>query len=150
MYVRVVSLDYLCRWQVKVFVYCVSRIPAHLRYIQCSILLHLMEICLLMCICLWHISQIQTCLYVFVGPGIVSTSPAFMRSNSFSGTYFKCYVQVDNCVRCGNSISGSTERMKLFLDLRCFAGSIRPCSEYLTYVACLFLSCFEHVYPTVE
>ena len=30
--------------------------------------------------CLWQISQIQTCLCVVVGPGLVSTSPAFMRS----------------------------------------------------------------------
>ena len=28
----------------------------------------------------WQISQIQTCLRVVVGPGSVSTSPAFMRS----------------------------------------------------------------------
>ena len=34
----------------------------------------------LTCICLWQISQIQTCLRVVVGPGLVSTSPAFMRS----------------------------------------------------------------------
>ena len=31
MYERVVSLDYLCRWQVHVTVYCDRRIPAHLR-----------------------------------------------------------------------------------------------------------------------
>ena len=29
---------------------------------------------------LWQILQIQTCLRVVVGPGLVSTSPAFMRS----------------------------------------------------------------------
>ena len=33
------SLDYLCRWQVQVSVYCAWRIPAHLRCTQCSILL---------------------------------------------------------------------------------------------------------------
>ena len=43
-------------------------------------MLHLIDICLLTCICLWQISQIQTCLRVLVGPGLVSTSPAFMRS----------------------------------------------------------------------
>ena len=32
------------------------------------------------CMCLWQISQIQTCLRAVVGPGLVSTSPAFMRS----------------------------------------------------------------------
>ena len=36
--------------------------------------------CFLTCICLCQISQIQTC--VFVGPGFVSTSPAFMRSSA--------------------------------------------------------------------
>ena len=41
--------------------YCAWRIPAHLRCTQCSILLHLMDICFLTCICLWQISQIQTC-----------------------------------------------------------------------------------------
>ena len=54
------SLDSLCRWQVQVSVYCAWRIPAHLRCTQCSILLHLMDICFLTCICLWQISQIQT------------------------------------------------------------------------------------------
>ena len=47
-----VSLYYLCRWQVQVSVYCSWRIPAHLRCIQCLILLHLMDICFLTCICL--------------------------------------------------------------------------------------------------
>ena len=42
----------------------------------------LMDIGFLPCICLWHISQVQTCLCVVVGPGFVSTSPAFMRSNA--------------------------------------------------------------------
>ena len=32
-------MDYLCRWQVKVSVYCAWRIPAHLRCTQCSIML---------------------------------------------------------------------------------------------------------------
>ena len=63
--------------------YCAWRIPAHLRYTQCSILLHLMDICFLTCICLWQISQIQTFLFRVVGPGLVSTSPAFV-SNSAS------------------------------------------------------------------
>ena len=80
MSVCVVSLDSLCRWQVQVSVYGVTRIPSHLRCTQCSILLHLIDICFLTCICLWQISQIQTYLRVVVGPGLVSTSPAFMRS----------------------------------------------------------------------
>ena len=77
------GLDFLCRWQVQVSVYCAWRIPAHLRCTQCSILLHLMDICFLTCICLWQISQIQTFLFRVVGPGLVSTSPAFV-SNSAS------------------------------------------------------------------
>ena len=77
-----VSLDSLCRWQVQVSVYCAWRIPAHLRCTQCSILLHLMDICFLTCICLWQISQIQTFLFKVVGPGLVSTSPAFMSSST--------------------------------------------------------------------
>ena len=39
------------------------------RCTQCSILLHLMDNCFLPCVCLWQISQIQTCLCVVVGPG---------------------------------------------------------------------------------
>ena len=79
MSVCVVSLDYLCSWQVQVSVYCARRIPVHLRFIQCSILLHLIDI-FLTCICLWQILQIQTCLRVVVGPRLVSPSPVFMRS----------------------------------------------------------------------
>ena len=60
--------------------YCAWRIPAHLRCTQCSILLHLMDICFLTCICLWQISQIQTFLFKVIGPGLVSTSPAFVSS----------------------------------------------------------------------
>ena len=33
--VCVVSLDYLCRWEVHVFVYCARWIPAHHRCTQC-------------------------------------------------------------------------------------------------------------------
>ena len=79
--VCVVSLDYLFRWQVQLSVYCARRIPVHLRWTQCSILLLLINICFLPYICLWQIWQIQTCLCAFVGPGFVSTLPAFMRSS---------------------------------------------------------------------
>ena len=51
--VRCECLDSLCRWKVQVSVYCSWWIPAHLRCTQCSILLHLMDICFLTCICLW-------------------------------------------------------------------------------------------------
>ena len=82
MSVWVVSPDYLCRWLVQVSVYYIWRIPVHLRCIQCSILFHLMDTCFLSCICLWKISQIQTCLCMVVGPGFFSTSPAYMRNSS--------------------------------------------------------------------
>ena len=62
--------------------YCAWRIPAHLRCTQCSILLHLMDICFLTCVCLWQISQIQTFLFKVVGLGLVSTSPAFVSSSA--------------------------------------------------------------------
>ena len=42
-----------------------------------------MDICFLTCICLCQISQIQTFMFKVVGPGLVSTSPAFV-SNSAS------------------------------------------------------------------
>ena len=77
-----VSLDPLCGWQVHVSVYCARRIAAHLRCSHRSIMLHLIDICFLQCICLRQISQIQTCLCVIVGPGYVSTSPDFMKSNA--------------------------------------------------------------------
>ena len=43
-------------------------------------MLHLIYICFLTGICLWQILQIQICLLVVVGPGLVSKSPAFTRS----------------------------------------------------------------------
>ena len=76
------SRDSLCRWQVQVSVYCAWRITAHLRCTQCSILLHLMDICFLTCICLWQISQIQTRLFNVVGLGLISTSLAFVSSSA--------------------------------------------------------------------
>ena len=44
--------------QVQVSVYSAWRIPAHLRCTQCSIMLHLIDICFLPCIFMWQISQI--------------------------------------------------------------------------------------------
>ena len=76
------SVDSLRRWRVQVSVYCAWRIPAHLRCTQCSILLHLMDICFLTYICLRQISQIQTVLFKVVGPGLVWTSPAFVSSSA--------------------------------------------------------------------
>ena len=66
----------------EVSVYCARRIPAHLRYTQCSILLPLIDICFLSGICLWQISLNQTCLCVVVGPGFFSTSLTSMRSSA--------------------------------------------------------------------
>ena len=54
MSVCVVSLDSLVRCQVQVYVYCARPFPVHLSYTQCSILLHLIDICILTCI--WVIS----------------------------------------------------------------------------------------------
>ena len=45
---------------------------------ECCGLLHLVDV--LVCIVLLQLSQIQTS--VFVGPGLVSTSPAFVRSRA--------------------------------------------------------------------
>ena len=41
----------------QVSAYCARRIPEHLRCIQCSIVLHLFDICFLPCICLWQTSK---------------------------------------------------------------------------------------------
>ena len=43
------SLDFVCRWQVQVSVYCFKWIPAHLRLTQCSFLLHLIDSWFLQC-----------------------------------------------------------------------------------------------------
>ena len=44
---------YVCvRCESGLSMYCAWWIPVHLRCTQCSILLHLMEICFLTCICL--------------------------------------------------------------------------------------------------
>ena len=51
-WMRGLSLDSLCRWQVQVSVYCAKRIAAHLRCTQCSIMLHIIDIYFLPCICL--------------------------------------------------------------------------------------------------
>ena len=48
----------------------------------CTSKVHLMDICFLTCNCLWQISQIQTFLFKVVGPGLVSTSPAFVSSSA--------------------------------------------------------------------
>ena len=50
--VSFVILDSLCIWQVQISVCCVCGIPKHIRCTQCSILLHLMDICFIPCICL--------------------------------------------------------------------------------------------------
>ena len=81
--VWVVNLDSLCRWQVQVSVCCARRIPAHLRCIQCSNRLHLIDICFLSCICMWQISQIETCFH-----GVVDLDLSRHRSASYpAGLY---------------------------------------------------------------
>ena len=93
------SLDYLCRWEVQVSVYCAWQIPGHLRCIQCSILLHLMDICFLTWFCLWQMSQIQTRLFKVVGPGLVSTSHTFVSSIAShpAGTHGRLAPKTVNC-----------------------------------------------------
>ena len=59
-------MDYLFRRHVQIYVYCARRIPAHLRCTQCSIMLHLVDIFFILCICLWQILLIHTCLCVVV------------------------------------------------------------------------------------
>ena len=78
MSVCIVSLDSLCKLPVQISVYCARRIPAHLRCILCSILLHLIDICFLPCLYRLYRKSIL----VVVGPGLVSTSPTSMRSSA--------------------------------------------------------------------
>ena len=111
------SLDFLCRWQVQVYMYCAWRIPAHLRCIQCSILLHLMDICFLTCICLWQISQIQARLFNVVGPGLISTSPAFVRSsaNHPSGSHGQLAQKTLTRASIAGARDGSTQFAQQFV-----------------------------------
>ena len=77
MSVWVWGLNIVCIWYVQVILYCVRRIAAYLRCNQ----LHFIDICIIPYIWLGKISQIQTCLRVVVGPGLVSRRPAFVRSS---------------------------------------------------------------------
>ena len=79
--------------------YCAWRIPAHLRCTQCSILLHLMDICFLTCICLWQISQIQTFLFKnlprrfhHVPAGVVGTYRAYLLQQRKLDEMVHCLV----------------------------------------------------------
>ena len=111
------SPDYLCRWQVQVSVYCARQILAHLMCIQCSILLHLMDICFLPCICLWQISPNQTCLSVVVGPGFVLTSPARMRSSAShsAGPHGRLATQQGKSAAIAGGLDVSTQFARLFV-----------------------------------
>ena len=73
----------LCLCVLLVWILCVDGRSRYLYIVLggfLRILLHLIDICFLTCSCLWQISQILICLCVVVGPGLVSTSPAFIRS----------------------------------------------------------------------
>ena len=83
----------LCLCELRVRILCVDGRSRYLYIVlggylliywctQCSILLHLIDICFLPCIFLWQISHIQTGLCVVLGPVFVSTSPAFMCSSA--------------------------------------------------------------------
>ena len=107
--VCVVSLASMSRWKVQLSIYCARLIPVHLRSTPCSIRLYLIDICFLTCICLWQISQIQTCLRVVVGPGLLSTSaaakPALM------------YITFDRYTRWPEEISTYISRFGIALDM---------------------------------
>ena len=78
----VMSLDYLYIWQVYVSVYCTRRIPAHLRCTQYSILCTLsISASYRKFVCGRYCKSRLVCVFV-VGPGLVSTSPPFMRSTA--------------------------------------------------------------------
>ena len=106
------SPDSLCRWQVQLYVYCAWRIPVHLRCTQRSILLHLIDICFLQCICLWQISQIQTCLCVDITrfyeeqrlPSIGSAWPACPKNGKSGGGFdticTAVYIRCDSYTTC--------------------------------------------------
>ena len=111
MAVCVVSLDSLWRWKVQVSAYCDRRIPAHLRCTQCSILWHLIDICFLTSICRWQISQIQTFYGVVVGPGLVLTSPAYMRSSVSGATWPACSKMVNRAPIAGGGNSSIACRL---------------------------------------
>ena len=81
MSVCIVSLGSLCRWQVQVSVYCARRIPVHLMCTQCSIMLHLMDICFLPCICLWEISQRTRLVWLWLSELDNFDITRFMRSS---------------------------------------------------------------------
>ena len=66
-------------------VYCFSLMSAHFRCTQWSSEVHLMDICFLVKI--WfvqsvHVHVMRAVCVVFVGPGLASTSPAFVSSNA--------------------------------------------------------------------
>ena len=81
-----------CCWQIQVSVYCFSLMSAHFRCTQWSSEVHLMDVCFLVSI--WFVQSVHVhvlravcvravCVrVVFVGPGLVSTSPAFVSSNA--------------------------------------------------------------------
>ena len=81
MSVCVVSLGSLCRWQVQIYVYAyyARRIPAYIRCTPCSIMLRIIDIGFLQCICLWQISQIQTCSCLVGGPEFVDVVVCLTR-----------------------------------------------------------------------
>ena len=94
--------------------YCAWRTPAYLRCTQCSILLHLMDICFLTCICLQQISQIQTRLCDVVGPGLVSTSPAFVRSRASHPVHQVQRLIFSSRLVCG-VVLGENEKIPLWV-----------------------------------
>ena len=124
MYVCVVSLDYLFLWQVHVSVYCASQI-----FVQscCTLLISASY-----SVCLWQISQIQTCLFVV----------AVFFVNLFS-TLYGCYEK-DRCiiscpttcyVNCDSEISSTSP--SLIISFTTYY-SFRALKRYWNTCLCLY------------
>ena len=73
------GLDSLCIWQVQVSVYCDWRIPPSSIQSCCTLWISASYR-----VFVYGRYRKSICLWVVIGPGFVSTSPAFMRSSVFT------------------------------------------------------------------
>ena len=86
MYVCVNCESGFCIWQVQVSVYCACRIPAHLRYTQCSTMLYIMDICFLTCICFIADIANPDSFFEVVGLGLVVVCHGQVRRQVSQGS----------------------------------------------------------------
>ena len=102
--------------------YCAWRIPAHLRCTQCSILLHLMDICFLTCICLWQISQIQTFLFKVLWSSVSTNRLHMFLRCSFVVLVISAYI----CCRAGEvgSLDLRSSRALILSNISTGTGSV--------------------------